>query len=162
MVRSMVLRRILDTMTYVVRLSNGTTSLVDATNGRTYPMSDSMAYRIATAGLPGRIDHRVTRVTNRPTWYRGSLPAFRVELDDGVGTEVYVSETTASVERTTQNDRLRDRIVRIAHHFEPLDTVGGGAHLRKAVIGLACLVTIVYVFLGFWLALPKRIRGTSR
>lgn len=163
LVRSVVLRRILDTMTYVVRLKNGSTSFVDATTGRTYSMTDSMAFRIATAGLSNKgLDHHITRVTARPAWYRGGLPAFRVELDDGVGTEVYVSESTAGVERTTQNDRLRDRIIRVAHRLEPLDNIRGGAHIRKAVIAAACVATIVYALLGFWLALPTRVRGTSR
>ena len=162
LVRSLVLRRILDSLTYVVRLTTGTTSFVNAASGRTYSMTDTLASHIAAYGGVAKPVGHATRVTSRPSGYRGGLPAWRVEFDDGAESVAYVSEVSGAVERSASREGMRDKIIRVGHHFEPLDGIRGGAKIKKALLAASCAFTIIYVLLGFWLALPKRIRGTSR
>jgi hypothetical protein len=162
LVRSMVLRKVLDTLVYAVRLTTGVTVFVDAATGRTFRMTDSLAANIAKRGLAGMSVDHVERTAARTNGYRGALPAWRVSFDDAAGTEAYVTEATGTVARTTQRDRLKATLVQNLHHFARLEDFRGGARVRKALLWATCLLTIVYVILSFWLALPHRIRGFSR
>ncbi|MDB4915898.1 MAG: hypothetical protein JWM95_3542 [Gemmatimonadetes bacterium] len=162
MVRSMALRRIRDTVTYVVRLKNNAAAFVNASTGQVFRMTDSLASKIASTGLGAKAVEHVVRVGARPAGYRGALPAWHVVFDDGAGTEAYVVDATGDVVRSSQSDRFRERLIQNLHSFAPLDETPGKLHVRKGVLMATCIAVIVYVFLGFWLALPKRIRGSSR
>ena len=83
----------------VVISSGARPRLYDLTSGRQLsPVPASLATRIAEADHAG--DHRavgVTLVETESTEYRGALPAWRVDFDDGASRALYVSADTGAV-----------------------------------------------------------------
>ncbi len=73
--------------------------LFDLTSGRLLsPIPPGMAARIAEQDLAGPDRaRRVEKVTKNTTEYRGALPAWRVEFDDGANRSIYVAADTGLV-----------------------------------------------------------------
>ncbi|HEV2865567.1 MAG TPA: PepSY domain-containing protein, partial [Allosphingosinicella sp.] len=76
-----------------------------ATGNPLSPLSMGNAVRIAEADHAGdRRASRVERVTGNSTEYRGPLPAWRVDFDDGAHRSLYVAADTGAV--TARRSRL--------------------------------------------------------
>jgi hypothetical protein len=84
---------------------------------------------------------------------RGVLPAHKIRVDDGTGTELYVSEETAEVELlTTRASRGLAWIAAIPHwmYFAPLRQ--NGPLWRQVVLwtsGIATVLAVIGIILGF-------------
>lgn len=83
----------------VARAAGGRRWAVEAETGRAAEIDAAAAVRIARAdqaGFPAAAE--VVRIEQAPVEYRGRpLPAWRVDLDDGRGTRVYVDALTGAV-----------------------------------------------------------------
>ncbi len=93
--------------TYVV-VTDDSQHLVDAESGKPVVVDEQMAARIARRDQQGQPPVRaVTHISAAPLEYRGKpLPAFRVDLDDGRNTHVYVGVNSATV-TARRNDLWR-------------------------------------------------------
>jgi len=97
---SLRIHRLLDRT--VARLEFGATApplLIALDDGeRLSPLSGELAMAVAQRDYAGTAAiTRVTAVTEASTEYRGRLPAWRVDFDDGAGTSLYVAQHTAEV-----------------------------------------------------------------
>ena len=77
----------------------GRPRLYDLTDGRLLaPIPQALAARIAEADHVGpQLAARVTPVTEESPEYRGALPAWRVDFEDGANRAVYVAQDTGAV-----------------------------------------------------------------
>ena len=93
------IRTLLDRPVALVSQAEGRPQLFDlATGRRISPLSMNAAARIAEADHAGGLRaERVVRVTGNSPEYRGALPAWRVEFDDGANRSLYVAADTGLV-----------------------------------------------------------------
>ena len=93
------IRTLLDRPVALIGHAEGRPQLFDlATGRRISPLSMNAAARIAEADHAGDLRAaRVVRVTGNSPEYRGALPAWRVEFDDGASRSLYVAADTGSV-----------------------------------------------------------------
>jgi hypothetical protein len=92
-------RMLLDRPVALVNPRTGRPQLYDLTTGRLVsPLSMNAASRIAEADHAGDARAaRVERVTENSPEYRGPLPAWRVDFDDGANRSLYVAADTGNV-----------------------------------------------------------------
>jgi hypothetical protein len=92
-------RMLLDRPVALVTPHAGRPQLYDlATAQRVSPLSMNAAARIAEADHVGDLRAgRIARVTENSPEYRGPLPAWRVDFDDGANRAVYVAADTGTV-----------------------------------------------------------------
>ena len=92
-------RMLLDRPVALVTPREGRPQLFDlVTARRISPLSMNAAARIAEADHAGDLrGSRVERVTDNTPEYRGALPAWRVDFDDGANRAVYVAADTGAV-----------------------------------------------------------------
>jgi hypothetical protein len=83
----------------LIGASGGRPALYDLTTGRRIsPLSMNAAARIAEADHAGGARAaRIERVTANSPEYRGALPAWRVDFDDGANRALYVAADTGAV-----------------------------------------------------------------
>ena len=92
-------RMLLDRPVALVTRRSGGPQLYDlATGTRISPLPMNVATRIAEGDHAGEARAaRVERVTENSPEYRGALPAWRVEFDDGANRSIYVAADTGAV-----------------------------------------------------------------
>ena len=92
-------RMLLDKPVALVTPHQGRPRLYDLSTGRPLsPIPGTMAVTIAERDHVG--DHRarrIERVTEESTEYRGALPAWRIDFDDGANRSLYVAADTGAV-----------------------------------------------------------------
>jgi len=83
----------------LVSQRDGAARLYNLADGRRLsPLPAALAAEIAEADHAGDARAvRVARVTEESTEYRGALPAWRVDFDDGAERSLYVAEQTGTV-----------------------------------------------------------------
>lgn len=93
------LRTMLGRPVALVSSAQGRPRLYDVTSGRLLsPISNDLAVRIAEADLAGNDRaQRVELVTTESPEYRGALPAWRVDFDDGANRSLYIAVDTGAV-----------------------------------------------------------------
>ena len=93
------LRMLLDRPVALVTSGEGRPQLFELNTGRRIsPLSMSAASRVAEADHAGDIRAaRVERVTENSPEYRGALPAWRIDFDDGANRSIYVAADTGAV-----------------------------------------------------------------
>lgn len=93
------IRMLLGRAVALVKQGEGRPKLYDlTTGGRLSPLGKMTAARIAEADHVGHVRAvRVERVTEGSTEYRGALPAWRVDFDDGASRSLYVAADTGLV-----------------------------------------------------------------
>ena len=93
------IRMLLDRPVALVTPREGRPALYELARGRQIsPIPMSLAVRIAEADHQGdRRAARVERVTENSPEYRGALPAWRVDFDDGANRSLYVAADTGAV-----------------------------------------------------------------
>jgi hypothetical protein len=108
-VETVVLRPMLGRPVYEVRHAGGI-ALIDAEDGSLRsPIDEATAVAIARADRLGQPSVRAVRrlTEDPPTEYRGQpLPAWRVDLDDGEGTSIYVAAASGRI-TARRNDAWR-------------------------------------------------------
>jgi hypothetical protein len=99
-------RALLGRTVALVSPREGAPRLYDLADGRRLsPIPAALAAEIAEADHAGRQRAaRVTRVTEASTEYRGALPAWRVDFDDGDARAIYVAADSGGV--TARRSRL--------------------------------------------------------
>ena len=92
-------RRLLGRPVALMRAHEGPPVLYDLADGRRLsPVPMTLAAQIAEADQVGDLRAaRVSRVTGETTEYRGALPAWRVDFEDGEGRAIYVAADTGQV-----------------------------------------------------------------
>jgi hypothetical protein len=93
------LRTMLDTPVALVSPAKGRPALYDLESGRTLsPIPAWLAAAIAEQDHKGGLRAaRVAQITENSPEYRGPLPAWRVDFDDGAGRSLYVAADTGVV-----------------------------------------------------------------
>lgn len=155
-VRSIALIQILDNVVYQVETRRRTV-LVNAETGEPYEISEAVAERIARATFRGTAGNvAVERLTSYDTRYSsGDLPAFRVALGDSASTVSYVSARNGAIVSADSRRRLRS-IVGKLHDFSVIKAVIGADWVHRGLAITACVLSIISIFTGYWLALPRR------
>ena len=155
------LQQLRDGIVYVVRFERGRTVLVDASSGAAFRITPQLASAIAKDPVPTAAVRRVDRMVRAPIGYYGKLPAYRVELDDPRRIVAYVVEATGEVHRTAWRDRLQEVLGHDVHMFQPLRRLPGRDSTREGTLITTSLIALVSITTGYWLALPRRWRGTA-
>lgn len=161
-VRQVVIHRQMGDVAYVVSMAGGRTALVNAMTGAIERISQERAVSIARRTMPGVPIASTERVTERPLGYHGKVPAYRIAFADDGGTVAVVSETTGELSRTMRRDRIYNTIAHQLHVFAPLNGLPGAATTRKGVLTLTSIIALLSILTGYWLALPRRWRGSAR
>lgn len=93
------IRMVLGRMVALITPREGRPQLYDLSTGRAAgPISAMAAARIAEADHRGdQRAARVTRITENDSEYRGALPAWRVDFDDGANRAIYVAADSGAV-----------------------------------------------------------------
>lgn len=155
-VRSIALIQILDNVVYQVETRRRTV-LINAETAEPFEISAAVAGRIARGalrGTPGNVT--VEHLTSYDARYSsGDLPAFRVSLGDSASTVSYVSARNGSIVSADSRRRLRS-IVGKLHDFSAIKAVIGADWVHRFLAITACVVSIISIFTGYWLALPRR------
>ncbi|GEP41414.1 PepSY domain-containing protein [Brevifollis gellanilyticus] len=133
---------------------------VSAVDGRVDPAQDeAYAAQIASAFLAGVPVKKTDFLTSFNTEYINIfriLPVYRYDIDDALHTRVYVSTTTGSVTRHTDDERQFE--ARIFTNFHKLGFIPN-KDLRDLVLTVLTAATCFVALLGvllFFLTRPKR------
>jgi hypothetical protein len=96
---SLEVRQLLGRPVALLRSGEGAPRLYDLADARPLsPIPMNLAVQIAEADHAGDLRaSRVRRVTEETTEYRGALPAWRVDFEDGEGRAIYVAADTGQV-----------------------------------------------------------------
>lgn len=117
----------------------GPTFLVDATTGEPFSVDEDMARRVALEALgPNARLGTITTLQAPTDEYRGRLPAYKVEVDDGKGTRLFISAPPVEARHTDSLTRVLVWIV-AWHGFDGLRPTLGGTAVqglldRKSVV----------------------------
>lgn len=80
----------------------------------------------------------------------GPLPAYRLEFENGRGTIAYVSVANGSVTFTDWRKQLWFALAGL-HEFAPLDILFGDSDVRRPVLMIVSLLTLIIVFTGYYM-----------
>ena len=155
-VRSVVLLQIADQVVYQVETRRRAV-LVNAETGEPFEVSALVAEQIARGafrGTAGKVT--VEHLTAYDARYSGGdLPAFRVSLGDSANTVSYVSARNGSIVSADSRRRLRGVVGKL-HDFSAIKAVISADWVHRGLAITACVLSIISIFTGYWLALPRR------
>ena len=155
-VRSVVLLQIADHVVYQLETRRRGV-LVNAETGEPFEISALVAEQVAREafrGTAGKVT--VEHLTAYDARYSGGdLPTFRVSLGDSASTVSYVSARNGSIVTADSRRRLRG-IVGKLHDFSAIKAVISADWVHRGLAITACVLSIVSIFTGYWLALPRR------
>jgi hypothetical protein len=163
--RVVELKKIRTVVTYAVALVPKGHIFVDATTGKVFAITDTLAAVIAADGVQGGTAAiaRIERVNaGGDRFYRGPFPAFHATFNDAARTDAWVSIASGDARRTQASDRLKSDWGHSAHVFTPLARVRGGNRSRLGTLWITSLIALVAMAAGYWLALPARWRARFR
>ncbi len=136
---------------YRLRPIGGEVQLVDAQTGELLsPLTDEMAIAVARADYAGEETIAAVEFFPQPTWeYRRAGPAWRISIDDGEGTRLYISPASGEV-TARRNDvwrfydffwmlHIMDYEARENSHH-PLIVTASGAALLTVLAGFLLLI----------------------
>ena len=155
-VRSVALIQIADNVVYQVETQRRT-ALINAETGEPFEISAGVAEQVARGafrGMPGQVT--VERLTEYDARYTGGdLPTYRVSLGDSAATVTYVSARNGTVVSADSRRRFRGVIGKL-HDFSAIKAVISNDWVHRGLAITACVFSIVSIFLGYWLALPRK------
>jgi hypothetical protein len=141
-ITSVKLRRLPGRLSYEVATSDRV-YLVDGISGEVFTLNESIAGQIAAATVGPRTPlGPVTVQRERTSDYRGPVPAFRIPVEDGKGTVLYVGGPPVDVR---YSDRLSRRLTPIAgwHELLFLRPLLSGSAVRLTMLVSAILGTLM-------------------
>jgi Na+-transporting NADH:ubiquinone oxidoreductase subunit F len=154
-VRSIGLVMIADNVVYQVE-TRRRTLLINAETGEPFEISAAVAEQVARAslqGTPGQV--AVERLTQYDARYSGGdLPTYRVSLGDSANTVSYVSARNGSIVSADSRRRLRGVVGKL-HDFSAIKAVISADWVRRSLAITACVLSIISIFTGYWLAWPR-------
>jgi uncharacterized iron-regulated membrane protein len=128
-----------------------------ATTSRMSPIPLTLASRIAEADHAGDLRAaRVTRIAENDSEYRGALPAWRVDFEDGEGRSIYVAADTGAV--TARRSTLW-RTYDFLWGLHIMDW-GGHANFNTWLLVIATALALVMSIAGI-VMLPGRLGLTA-
>jgi hypothetical protein len=128
-----------------------------ATARRLSPIPLTVAARIAEADPAGDLRAaRVTRIAANDTEYRGALPAWRVDFEDGEGLAIYVAADTGAV--TARRSTLW-RVYDFLWGLHIMDW-GGHANFNTWLLVIATGLGLVVIVTGL-VIMPRRLGLTA-
>lgn len=155
-VRSVALIQIADYVVYQVETRRRAV-LINAETGEPFEISAAVAEQVARGafrGMPGKVT--VERLTEYDARYRGGdLPTYRVSLGDSAATVTYVSARNGTVVSADRGRRWRGVVGKL-HDFSAIKAVISNDWVHRGLAITACALSIVSIFLGYWLALPRK------
>ena len=138
-----------------------------ATGRRLSPVPPELAARVAEADHQGDARAvRVERVTENSPEYRGALPAWRVDFEDGAGRSLYVAADTGAV-TARRSDLWRTFDFLWSLHimdFKNHEDFNTPLLIVATALGLVVIVTGIVMFparlgLNAWLRRRRRLRS---
>jgi len=152
------LRSLLGRPVALISPREGRPRLYDLTNGRRLsPIPMSFAARIAEADHDGDVRaSRVARIGANDTEYRGALPAWRVDFEDGAGRSLYVAADSGQV------IARRSTLWRVYDFLWGLHIMDWRAHedFNNPLLIAATILGLVIIVTGIIL-LPSRLGYTG-
>ena len=150
-------------LVYEIGLAGGRYGLVDALSGERLTITREFAHEIAAAaaGADETDVMESTLLVERDFFYRGTLPAHRVRLDDERRTIVHVAARNGRTELSTARGRLRRFVVGF-HTFDQVRLITHWEPVRKGILIAVSLVSAGAVITGFYLGLPALRRRLGR
>jgi len=157
-VRGLTLDAVAGRVVYRINGPRGRTALIDAATGDRVAVGEPLAREVAAALAPGVAVRGVVLLRANDRGYpRGSLPVWRVMLDDPAESWVHL----ASDGSTTSNTRVQrgKAVLHDLHTFAALQTLHFGRRSIRVLFVLASVVSIALVITGYYLSLPRRWRS---
>ena len=117
--------------------------LVDGVSGDVFTLNESLAGQIAAATVGPRLPlGPVTIQRERTSDYRGPVPAYRIPVEDGKGTILYIGGPPVDMR---YSDRLSRRLTPIAgwHELLFLRPLLSGSAVRLTMLVSAILGTLM-------------------
>jgi uncharacterized iron-regulated membrane protein len=151
-------RQMLGRPVALVGQGEGRPRLYDLATGRPLsPIPMSLAVSIAEADHVGDVRAvRVERILANDTEYRGALPAWRVDFDDGAARSLYVAADTGAV------TARRSTLWRVYDFLWGLHIMDWGGHqdFNSALLVIASLLSLVVTIAGI-VMFPRRLGLTA-
>ena len=155
-IRSVALVQIADHVVYQLETRRRSV-MVNAETGEPFEISAPVAEQVARGafrGTAGKVT--VEELTAYDARYSGGdLPTFRVSLGDSARTVSYVSARTGAIVTADSRRRLRG-IVGKLHDFSAIKAIISADWVHRGLAISACVLSIISIFTGYWLALPRR------
>ncbi|MDX2121134.1 MAG: PepSY domain-containing protein [Gemmatimonadota bacterium] len=154
-VRAVEFERLGPHFIYRVR-GKGRTVLVDAERGVRFLVDEALARRLAAETVPGAGIRSAELIRSYDRGYgNGSLPVWRVTLDDAAGTLVHLSQRDGVLGTSTSSKRMHLTMHNL-HTFATLKVLGLPRGPIRWLLVLASVVSLVAVLTGYYMSLPKR------
>ena len=156
-IRSLTLRNVGGRLVYDFASQRGRHILVDATTAQRIELTDSLALALARrVMIDSAVSNSVRQITQFDEKYRfGTLPAYRIELNDDAHTVIHVG-ADATITSSTSRSRLR-AIFAGLHEFRlPGDIIP--VRMRRGLLIVTGALAIILVLTGYVLSLPVRRR----
>ena len=154
-VRTVEFERLGPHFIYRIR-GKGRTVVVDAERGERLVMDEALARRLAAETVPGATIRSAGLIRAHDRGYgNGSLPAWRVTLDDAAGTLVHLSVRDAVLSSSTGSRRMHLTMHNL-HTFATLKVLGLARGPIRWLLVLASVISLVAVVTGYFMTLPKR------
>lgn len=154
-VRSVEFQQLGSHFIYRIR-GKGRTVVVDAERGERLVMDEALARRVAVEAVPGATIRSAELIRAHDRGYgSGSLPAWRVTLDDEAGTLVHLSVRDGVLGTSTGAKRMHLTMHNL-HTFATLKVLGLPRGPVRWLLILASVISLVGVVTGYFMSLPKR------
>ncbi len=163
-VKQVLLVNIAGRVAYVVQGAGPQPIFVDAAEGTVLAIDSGYVTSLAGELLPGHAVSGATIIRSYDRAYPyGSLPAWRVTLQDPEQTLLHVSLKDGSIVASTKSQR-RGNFMHGLHTFGSLVAVGAPRRLVKLLFWGAALISLGVILSGYYLSLPKgwRFAGGRR
>ena len=134
----------------------GRTVLVDAERGERLIVDEALARRLAEETVPGAGIRSAELIRAFDRGYgNGSLPVWRVTLDDEAGTLVHLSVRDGVLGTSTGSKRMHLTMHNL-HTFATLKALGLARGPIRWLLVVASVISLVVVVTGYYMSLPKR------
>jgi hypothetical protein len=156
-------RQVLDDLFYQVVLDDGSSHLVNVRTGKLLRITSPIAEQIARAatGSTAKIVS-VVRIQEHDLRYpAGPLPTYRIIFEDDLQNSFYVSGLDGNVSKSTALTRLRSAIISL-HSFGPVTSILDKEQLRKGLLIIFCMISVVVSFTGYYLFILPIIRKRGK
>lgn len=155
-VRSVTLKRIVDSDVYEIITTSRGPLLVDAESGNLFSITAQRAEAIAKRHMAsGPRELRVEPLSHHEFTYPwGPLPVYRVVVPEDPSTFYYVSARDGTVNRSDRETRIRNAIASL-HTLDPVKLLIEREAFRKGILILAAIVDLAAVCTGLTLAVKR-------
>jgi hypothetical protein len=158
-IKNVSMLQINEDVLYSIRVANGDTRLINASNGELFIFTEQLALDIIRNSF--KVDtplEDIEHLTQHDRTYPwGELPAWRVRFEDNPSNAYYLAEPTLKVYRSSIATRIRAAITSL-HEFTPVTIITSNRWVRTWLLIIVAAISLAGAVIGVWLTLPRRAR----